>query len=414
MIRLPPTLRRIVLHVGPSKTGTTTLQRTLAEHRGTLRAHGICYPDTIPASREGQHGLAWDIRRASGQAVRDPGNACLSWAQALAAARADRADTLLISSEEFSDFDAPAMIRLRECLDEIPLEIVFALRDPAAVIASAWRQGVKWGFGMGEECLDLDEAARLLATADRIAVVPYLERARALLRPTRIGLFTVPARPDPALLIRRFVAAAALPRALGGLAWSASGVENRSYSLHRTRLLLAINRAMEAAGKSGTRALTRGLELRPAILDAIERLADPDPAAQPAVPPAIVGALREPLLRWLGGQEVHGTLADLAAAPAVAADAKAEPPAASLDRAALIALCTALAGAQAQIAALEAGRRRLKQVYRGLRDAMPRGLAGRIDRRLRAFAIGADAAWGKRARILAAIASWRRRPAAAR
>jgi len=45
---------------------------------------------------------------------------------------------------------------------------------------------------------------------------------------------------------------------------------------------------------------------------------------------------------------------------------------------------------------------------------MPRGLAGRIDRRLRAVATGADAAWDKRARILAAIASWRRRPAAAR
>ena len=414
MIHLPRSLRRVVLHVGPSKTGTTSLQRALAEHRATLRVHGICYPETIPASREGQHSLAWDILRATGHAVRGPGRASLSWPRALAAARADRAHTLLISSEEFSDFDAPAMIRLRENLGAIPVEIIFALRDPAAVIASAWRQGVKWGFGMGEECLDLDDAARLLATADRIAVVPYLERARALLRPTRIGLFTVPARPDPALLIRRFAAAAALPRALGDLTWSASGVENRSYSLHRTRLLLAINRAMEAGAEPGTRDLTRGLELRPAILDAIERLADPDPSAQPAVPPAIAGALRERLLRWLGGQEVHGTLADLAASPAVAADAKVGPPAASVDRAALIALCGALTGAQARIAALEAGRRRWKQVYRGLRDAMPRGLAGQIDRRLRAFATGAEPARGMRTRILAAFASWRRRPAAAR
>ncbi|MDE2008294.1 MAG: hypothetical protein KGI51_17130, partial [Rhodospirillales bacterium] len=67
MTRPPATLQRIVLHVGPSKTGTTSLQAFLADRARALRALGICYPTSTPPSREGQHDLAWEIRRETGR-----------------------------------------------------------------------------------------------------------------------------------------------------------------------------------------------------------------------------------------------------------------------------------------------------------------------------------------------------------
>jgi hypothetical protein len=36
--------RRILLHIGTEKTGTSTLQMLMAANRDLLRAHGICYP----------------------------------------------------------------------------------------------------------------------------------------------------------------------------------------------------------------------------------------------------------------------------------------------------------------------------------------------------------------------------------
>jgi hypothetical protein len=42
-------LRRLILHAGTPKTGTTSLQRCLQRNRNQLREHGILYPDAVEA-----------------------------------------------------------------------------------------------------------------------------------------------------------------------------------------------------------------------------------------------------------------------------------------------------------------------------------------------------------------------------
>jgi hypothetical protein len=37
-------MRRAIIHIGTTKTGTTSIQRTLKRHRGEMAAHGACYP----------------------------------------------------------------------------------------------------------------------------------------------------------------------------------------------------------------------------------------------------------------------------------------------------------------------------------------------------------------------------------
>lgn len=55
------------------------------------------------------------------------------------------AHTLLISNEDFSHlaFRAKAFQRPRSIFGNMPVTIVFALRDPAAIVVSIWQQSVK-------------------------------------------------------------------------------------------------------------------------------------------------------------------------------------------------------------------------------------------------------------------------------
>jgi len=56
-------MRRCILHIGTHKTGTTSIQKTLAGHGAALARHGFFYPETgIPQGENfGQHYVAWDL-----------------------------------------------------------------------------------------------------------------------------------------------------------------------------------------------------------------------------------------------------------------------------------------------------------------------------------------------------------------
>jgi len=88
---------RLAVHVGPHKTGSTSVQRALGANRDRLEAAGVLYPPSLPdAEFPGQHA---DLAGLLAAGAVDRMHAWL--AEAHATARARGCDTLLLSSENF-------------------------------------------------------------------------------------------------------------------------------------------------------------------------------------------------------------------------------------------------------------------------------------------------------------------------
>jgi len=86
---------RILLHIGPHKTGTTSVQTWLRDARPALAAAGIHYP-APEAHGPGHAELAWDLCAYHGHS-RDTGR----WQAAIAEAQARGCGRVLISAEDF-------------------------------------------------------------------------------------------------------------------------------------------------------------------------------------------------------------------------------------------------------------------------------------------------------------------------
>jgi hypothetical protein len=88
---------RLAIHVGPHKTGSTSVQRALAKDRETLAGLGVWYPPSLPdAAWPEQHADAWLLLRDQRPADFD------AWLESCREEAAKRGcDTLLLSSENF-------------------------------------------------------------------------------------------------------------------------------------------------------------------------------------------------------------------------------------------------------------------------------------------------------------------------
>lgn len=143
-------MKKIILHIGVHKTGTTSLQRTLSARKRELLDYGICYPgyELIDQAR---HYCHHDLARALGatsdakfdeSSARDffrnlrkcPGNICL------------------LSSEIFYRLhihDEPMRVAFIEkvrsaaALSELPVKLVMTLREQASFADSLYREHIK-------------------------------------------------------------------------------------------------------------------------------------------------------------------------------------------------------------------------------------------------------------------------------
>lgn len=164
---------RLILHAGTHKTGTSTIQRVLYDHRDELRSQGVLYPDSAAwfgGSYRGHHPLAHAV------AFRKP--------EALATAReflhglAEQArpdETVLLSAEPvyrhvLHSEEGDWWHRHDAYLKELVRELTSAGFDPEAVLVfrrrdqfveSVYHERVSRGFGRPFEYF-LDHADRLL------------------------------------------------------------------------------------------------------------------------------------------------------------------------------------------------------------------------------------------------------------
>jgi hypothetical protein len=189
---------RVVLHVGPPKTGSTYLQDLLWAHRGDLARQGVLLPIDHPneawlAAVDVQDGAfvhvdvpeaagAWE--RVTGRVPGHPGRAVIS------------CELLGLSTDAH-------VARIAASFGPAELHVVVMARGLAAALPSLWQETVKmvdpdrsW-----EEFLQASRDERS-AWTDPAGIV---RRWLAHLPPSRVHVVTVPPRgTDPEVLLRRF------------------------------------------------------------------------------------------------------------------------------------------------------------------------------------------------------------------
>ncbi|MFD4623495.1 hypothetical protein [Streptomyces sp. NPDC058475] len=136
-----------LLHIGPHKTGTTSIQGALFAAKDAMAGHGVAFPAHSRHPMEAalaicaRPGMMGDARPTEGH-----------WARLLDAVRATGKQTSVISSEFFADApDDETIARIVDDLGRDRVHILVTLRPLAKIMPSQWQQYVQNGLRMGYE-----------------------------------------------------------------------------------------------------------------------------------------------------------------------------------------------------------------------------------------------------------------------
>jgi hypothetical protein len=135
--------RRLFLHVGPAKTGTTYLQSAWFQHRPDLEAGGVLYPGAEQLDQFRACAIVIDKRVSTQRmAPRYAG----TWDRLTAEVR-DWDGDAIVSSEHYAGGGPAAAERVHATLTDIADEVhlVVTARDLARQVPAAWQQSVKHG-----------------------------------------------------------------------------------------------------------------------------------------------------------------------------------------------------------------------------------------------------------------------------
>ena len=359
--------RRVFLHLGLQKTGTSYLQGVMSRNQERLAAQGL---DLVPEGRRESFELMLQVRGRYNP-ERDPasvGGALERFSAALERAPGSRA---LLSQESLAASRQAQVARLVEACGDREVHVVLTVRDLARQVPSSWQQELKAARTVGyerwlERLQEGERAGRGGHPWIQLDPPAVLARWGDLLPPEQIHVVTVPPPGSPpTLLLERYC------RVLGVRADDLApgpGASNTSLGRVQAELLRQVNlglpddlRRRQVYGDVGKRwfasqVLARQDGDRILVPERLrpwcERVAD-----------AQVAALAE------AGYHVEGDLDDLRCRDsAFGPDADAGPSEAEISSAAVAALV--------QVVAQRAVQRR----RRGARPA--RSLAGRVRRAL--------------------------------
>jgi len=162
---------QLVIHAGIHRTGTTSLQRTLARNRAALLARGVAYPGEAP----NHQGLVWELVRGQSGAR-----------EVLALVEEAGAPRAVLSGEDFAihqDLGWLAAVAAR-----VDTRAVLYLRRQDHWLMSWYNQHVKWPFDRKKSRMD---PAAFLATLEDFHWLDYerlLGRWGAALGQDRVGV----------------------------------------------------------------------------------------------------------------------------------------------------------------------------------------------------------------------------------
>ena len=203
------TPRRVFLHIGLHKTGTTYLQNILRANRARLADQGVLYP-----GGEGQPAQVFAVWDLLGRRPRGSTDARISgaWAATVDVINGSDQPAVLLSDEHLSLATLRQARTAVAAFDGAEVHVVVTARDLARVLVSAWQEEVKnrgaWTWSQFAGAVrDPEVAARNPARGFwvRQDLPAILETWQAAVPTERIHVVTVPpAGAPPELLLERF------------------------------------------------------------------------------------------------------------------------------------------------------------------------------------------------------------------
>jgi hypothetical protein len=138
-------MKRIYLHIGLPKTGTTAIQNFLFKFSEELKSEGILYSRNLGSRshdsslRSGHHSLAYDVLGTHGYSDG------LCWNQLLEEVRSSTSDTAVISAETFWLCSDTEIRKVAKYLESYFVKVVVYLRNPLNFVVSLYKQRIKTG-----------------------------------------------------------------------------------------------------------------------------------------------------------------------------------------------------------------------------------------------------------------------------
>lgn len=136
---------RLIVHIGPRKTGTTYLQRVLQQLSPTLATQGVLYPIDFRDKDDYNHvGAVADLthNEESKESNRWAGKDGSSWRD-LSRAIGAWDGTAIISAEMIGGLRPAAAQRMLDGLPATKIDVVITMRDLARILPSSWQQHVR-------------------------------------------------------------------------------------------------------------------------------------------------------------------------------------------------------------------------------------------------------------------------------
>ena len=133
-------MKRVILHAGPHKTGTTYIQRHLDHNAGMLRGQGILVPTEWRDSAENPShtGLTTLLM----QGAHDTARATIAgWA-------ATGCDTAIIATEVLVDIGAANLQALKDMFPGAAFTVVLTVRRWSELLRAAWHEEIVHGSAM--------------------------------------------------------------------------------------------------------------------------------------------------------------------------------------------------------------------------------------------------------------------------
>ncbi|MDQ6641762.1 MAG: hypothetical protein M3Y66_04620 [Actinomycetota bacterium] len=301
--------RRVFLHVGAPKTGTTYIQSTLARNRTLLAEHGLAYPETASGSHFEaaidltDHPWGGLLEEARGE-----------WDTLTTAALKAPGDVVL-SHEVLAPATPKQVRRAQASLAGAELHVVYTARDLGRQIPAEWQETVKHrGRKRFAGFLQAVVEAPRVGSDEwfwRVQGLPdVLSRWSSGLPPAHVHLVTVPP-PDapPDLLWRRFAGVVGLDPDLDVEPGERA---NQSLGIGEIALLRQLNMALKG------RAIPQPVYAE-VVRDVIARETlgrRKQPSARATLPPTcreFVDTVTAEWLEWVDGAgiDVVGDLAEL-------------------------------------------------------------------------------------------------------
>jgi hypothetical protein len=195
--------RRVYLHIGLQKTGTSYLQAIFWAAQAELRRQGL---DLVPGSKRETFHLMLDVRGRYDERL-DPADVATA-VERLPAQLAAAGERALVSEESLASATVAQARRLVEACGDREVHLVVTVRDLARLVPSMWQQQLRSGGTVGFDDYVDSLVRRQGPAAKRFwsnqGLLRVLDRWEKLVPAERIHVVTVPASGPQTALLERY------------------------------------------------------------------------------------------------------------------------------------------------------------------------------------------------------------------